>query len=92
MEYEWDENKERFNIDKHGIGFDTAIEIFAGNTHTFPGHLSECGEARKVSIGEIDDGTVITVVHTRRGHALRIISARPASRKERILYYDLEEE
>lgn len=32
MEYVWDENKNRSNIDKHGIDFIDAVRIFEGET------------------------------------------------------------
>jgi len=40
------------------------------------------GEQRIVATGKIEDG-VLVVVYTRRGRRRRIISARPAKRKER---------
>ncbi|MCE2476163.1 MAG: BrnT family toxin [Alphaproteobacteria bacterium] len=41
------------------------------------------GEARERSYGLIKEAVVVCVVHTERGAARRIISARKAARKER---------
>lgn len=42
---------------------------------------------RDISIGEVDEA-VIVVAHTRREERVRLISARPASRKERKAYHE----
>ncbi|MDE0062147.1 MAG: BrnT family toxin, partial [Gammaproteobacteria bacterium] len=41
-----------------------------------------CGERRFVTVGADALGRVVTVVYTYRGDAVRLISARPATRKE----------
>jgi len=88
VEYEWDANKERTNVRKHGISFQAAIEIFAHSPFTFPDERRYYGEQRKISIGIMDDGITLAVVHTERGAKTRVISARPANRKERMIYYE----
>ena len=45
-------------------------------------------EIRYVSIGIIDKIVIIVAVHTDREGRTRLISARPASRRERIIYYE----
>ena len=45
-------------------------------------------EARYISVGEVDGVAVIVVAHTKRGGRIRLISARPASRKERQAWYE----
>ena len=60
--------------------------IFDGPVLTVRDQRKDYGEVREVSIGMIDDIAILTVVHTdRRGNA-RIISARPASERERRRY------
>jgi uncharacterized protein len=44
------------------------------------------GEVREISIGMVDGIAVLTVVHTDRQGKVRIISARPASERERRRY------
>ena len=41
------------------------------------------GEDRHVSIGQVGDEALIVITHPRRKGRVRLISARPASRKER---------
>jgi uncharacterized DUF497 family protein len=84
VEFEWDENKERRNIEKHGIDFDQAKSIWNGPILEVAGsHRS--GEERVVAIGTHED-ICFAVVYTRRGEKIRIISARRARRKERAYY------
>ena len=88
IEFEWDEAKNQTNICKHGIGFDTAKRIFEGLIATSPDHCQDYGEDRHISIGRVEPGALIVVAHTERGGRIRLISARPASRKERKAYHE----
>jgi hypothetical protein len=88
MEFEWDEAKNQTNIGKHGIGFDTAKRIFDGRVATSPDRRQDYGENRHISIGQVEPGALIVVVHTERHGRIRLISARPASRKERKAYHE----
>ena len=87
MEFEWDEAKDRSNVAKHGIDFATARRIFDGPVLTRPDLRRDYGEPRHVSVGRAGPA-VIVVAHTPRGDRLRLISARPASRKERRSYHE----
>lgn len=90
MQFEWDDIKEQKNIIKHGVDFSTAILIFNDpyriemydEVHSFD-------EDRYITIGNIN-GTymVLTVVYTERIHAIRIISARMATTREKEGYHD----
>lgn len=86
--YEWDENKNLQNVEKHGIDFETAQQIFSGRVMMLNKTSKNYGEVRYTSIGEIKSVAVIAVIHTDRAGKMRLISARPASRKERRLYYE----
>ncbi|MFL5251817.1 MAG: BrnT family toxin [Rhodopila sp.] len=59
--------------------------IFEGDTIEWPDNRHDYGEARVRAIGEAD-GLVLHVVFTDRGDVRRIISARMAHRKERLLW------
>ena len=83
MEFEWDEAKNRTNIRKHGSGFDTAKRIFEERVTTSPDRRRDYGEDRHISIGRVKPGVLIVVAHTERHGRIRLISARPASRKEK---------
>ena len=74
------------NIRKHGISFDVAKAVFAGDLVTWTDERQDYGEVRKISIGLISDRACVTVVYTYRKERLRLISARPASAQERKRY------
>ena len=84
--FEWDDEKNRTNIEKHGVSFETASRIFEGVTLTVTDERFEYGEVREISIGLVDGIAYLTVVHTDRESKIRIISARPAKRVERKRY------
>ena len=85
MHFEWDAKKRLANIDKHNIDFRRALEIFRDeNAVTWQSNV-ESGEDRLVTVAPLD-GVIIAVIHVRRGHAIRIISARRARPYERTLY------
>ena len=87
LEFEWDEEKERINIAKHGIDFETASHVFLdpNRMEYYDEAHSSRGEARNITIGYVEE--ILTVVYTERKKALRIISARAATKKERMMYY-----
>ena len=87
LEFEWDEEKAEINLKKHGISFDRAILVFADENsieYYDAGHSGH--EDRYNIIGMVDQ--ILFVVYTERRDAIRIISARHATRQERRLYYD----
>ncbi len=86
MEFEWDENKNKSNQEKHGIGFNDAKEVFKDNNRkTSPDLRNDYGEDRWITIGKLID-SIIVVVYTIREAAYRIISARYAKKNERKIY------
>lgn len=86
MAFEWDEDKNQSNLHKHGVSFETARQIFSRPILTSVDDRKDYGEVRNISIGQTDVTTVIVVVHAEREGNIRLISARPASRKERWTY------
>ena len=86
MKLEWDEAKNASNIEKHGVSFAMAALIFDGPVLTFEGGRLDYGEQRLNSIGSAAGVVILTVTHTDRQGVTRIISARPASRRERKRY------
>ena len=89
MLFEWDDEKDRKNIAKHGIGFRTAILVFKDlNRLEKYDAAHSLNEDRYLTIGEIN-GTfmVVTVVYTERPETIRIISARRATKEEKEEYY-----
>jgi len=89
MQFEWDPAKAASNLKKHGISFEVAREVFEDPdaVEAYDKEHSQT-EARFILIG-IGANQVVVVIHTTRHHNVyRIISARPASRIERRLYYE----
>jgi uncharacterized DUF497 family protein len=88
MKFEWDENKNQQNCQKHGISFEEAKEIFLGIVFTSVDRRFDYDEIREVSIGTIQGFVIVTVAHTERNGKTRLISARKATPKERRQYYE----
>lgn len=90
MLFEWDDKKEKANILKHGIDFTTAARVFGDENRIElydEAHSEE--EDRYITIGLIHrTAYVVFVVYTERGTAIRLISARKATPKERRFYYE----
>jgi uncharacterized DUF497 family protein len=82
----WDENKRLANLQKHGLDFADANEVLASR-YRLDSEIIRGGELRVQSISyALGFLAVLTVVHTERDGAPRIISFRPASTKEREVY------
>jgi len=87
MEFEWDEDKNLSNIRKHGIGFAKAQRIFEGEVITVVDHRFHYTEVRENSIGMVDGVLLLMVSHTdTETGKIRLISARKATRTERVRY------
>ncbi len=89
--FEWDPKKARLNIKTHGVSFDEASTAFRDPlSQTIDDPLHSSGEDRFVLIGRSIPGRLLVIVHTDRGERIRIISARFATKKERIRYEENE--
>ena len=87
MRIEWDPVKAKYNLKKHGVSFKeaaTALSDPMAVTGSDPDH--SLYEERYVTFGVSEKGRLIAVSHTEEGEAIRIISARIASKGERELY------
>jgi uncharacterized protein len=83
-EFEWDDEKARSNLKKHGVSFDEAATIFNDPriaTISDPDHSED--EERYVSIGMSVIMRLLSVIHTFRKERIRLISARKATNAER---------
>lgn len=91
MYFEWDENKNKINIEKRGISFEVAKLIFND-----PNILSIIDDRysvdeRWISLGNAAGITILYVAHTYEEdqygeEVIRIISARKATKSERKRY------
>jgi uncharacterized DUF497 family protein len=87
LEFEWDDNKARTNLAKHGVSFEEASTVFADALSiTIPDPAHSQAEARFIILGHSHRQRLLVVVHTERGDKIRLISARRASRNERKQY------
>jgi len=92
MRFEWDENKRKKNIDKHGLDFTDGLDVFSDpDKIELPDDRCDYGEKRIRVIGKswvfvLLKSIVVVVVCTDRDGNIRIISVRYANRKERGLY------
>lgn len=80
--FEWDEEKSARCLQERGFDFGFAAKVFDGGVIEWEDQRAEYGEQRFITIGEAD-GRFLAVVWTPRGTARRVISARPASLRER---------
>ena len=87
MVFEWDENKNTINKQKHKISFETAAHVFDDpNYIEMYDFEHSVNEERFIAIGKVGD--ILFVVFTERSKNIRLISARLATAAERGLYYD----
>ena len=87
LKFEWDEEKDRINRQKHGISFETASYVFRDEYYIEMYDFEHSiNEDRYVAIGMV--GNLLFIVFTERGENIRLISARLATENERRLYYD----
>ena len=90
LTFEWDFRKARMNLLKHGVSFEESATVFADQLSvTIPDPEHSEKEERFVTIGKTYSGKLVVVVHTDRGDNIRVISARPASRRERRSYEEI---
>jgi len=87
LQFEWDEEKSAANLRKHRVGFDEARSVLNDPfslTVCDPDHSMQ--EQRNIDVGLSARGRLLVVVYVERGSAIRVISCRNASRKERRRY------
>lgn len=88
----WDENKRRINLTKHGLDFAQAHWVL-DSAHRLDIEVVRGSELRVQSFSYVMNVlAVLTVVHTDRDGAARIISFRRASSEEREVYREWLEE
>ena len=86
MRFEWDPEKARSNLTKHGVAFDVAALVFDDPMAVATFDRIVDGEERWRTVGRVGLATILFVVHTWRDESgevyIRIISARRADRME----------
>ena len=86
LNFEWDDEKYKINIKKHGIYFEDAVRVFFDEflIDDYDKDHSDDEDRIKI-IGKVEK--VLVVIYTERREKFRIISARLANKKERNDYY-----
>jgi uncharacterized protein len=87
LEFDWDPEKSRTNLQKHGVSFFEAASALSDPfSITEYDSIHSIGEDRFITIGCSDRQRLLVIVHTERETSIRLISARPATSKEKKLY------
>jgi uncharacterized protein len=84
LRFEWDPAKAAANLAKHRVSFEEAATVFAdplGRIVDDPRHSAD--EARYVLLGQSERQRPLAVMFTERAGAVRLISARKATPRER---------
>jgi len=82
--FQWDEGNASKSSGTHGVSWTEAEQVFMNRPVVVTGDVAHSGsEARYFAFGRTNGGRLLTVVFTVRGKLLRVISARPMSRRER---------
>ena len=86
MNVVWDPEKARSNLKKHGVRFSDAEMVLSDPNALTAEDTSAEGEQRFVTVGTDSVGRTLVVVYVYRTEDVRLISARPATRRERKHY------
>jgi uncharacterized DUF497 family protein len=87
MNFEWDEVKNRTNLQKHGLDFFDAWEIFESPVLVARDTREDYGEDRYLGVGFLRTRVVVFVFTERNGDTIRMISLRRAKRNEREKFF-----
>jgi hypothetical protein len=87
VKFEWDDKKAISNLKKHGISFEEASTVFGDwLAITIEDPLHSEDEERWIIIGKSEYLNTLVVVHVEKCQAIRIISARSATKNEQKFY------
>ena len=86
LAFEWDAGNQTKSLLKHGITNREAEEIFLNSNIILADQRHSVQEPRFGMYGRTRAGKILFVAFTIRGHRVRIVSARPADKKERKAY------
>jgi uncharacterized DUF497 family protein len=87
VKFSWDPVKAAENLGKHGVNFREAATVFGDPlSTTFPDADHSIDERRFLIVGMSARHRLLVVAHAEASDAIRIISARTATRRERGFY------
>lgn len=88
LSFEWDPRKAEANLAKHGVSFRDAATSFAdAHATVVPDRDHSGSEERWQQLANSAVGQLLLTGYTHRDSRIRIISARPATRRERHEYF-----
>jgi uncharacterized DUF497 family protein len=85
MKFEWDENKRRTNLEKHGLDFEDAYRVFTEEAYVVEDIRENYDEPRYILTGLLYS-RVVVVAFAVRNDVIRIISMRKATKREQKHY------
>jgi uncharacterized protein len=84
LEFEWDLEKAASNLKKHGVTFEEAATVFGDPLAAiFNDQVHSEEEQREIIVGHSAKNRLLLVCFTERAGAVRLISARRATKRER---------
>jgi len=86
MSYVWDPDKAANNLKKHGVEFADAVGVLEDELALVREDIADYEEERFIAVGMDYLGRLLTVIFTYRSEDIRLISARKATKKERLDY------
>jgi len=87
LAFEWDPAKAAANLKRHGISFEYALAVFGDPlARIFDDRAHSQGEQRELIIGHVGDHVLLVVSFAERPNAIRLMSARLATKRERHEY------
>ena len=85
--FDWDDGNIYKNEKKHGLKWQLIEEVFFNVPLLVLEDLKHSKvECRCFALGRTDDSIYLFIVFTKRSEKIRVISARPMNRKERMIY------
>jgi uncharacterized protein len=82
MKFEWDKKKNNLNIQKHGLDFVDAFEMFQNPMVVTLDERKDYKEERYVGLGLIKERVIVVAFTERSPNIIRIISLRKANKRE----------
>ncbi len=85
MKFEWDDNKRRINLRKHGLDFTNAYRAFNEDAFVITDDREDYNESRYILLGFMRE-RIVVIAFTVRGDVIRVISMRKANKREQKSY------
>ena len=87
MKFEWNKDKNKSNIKKHGLDFNDAFLFFESPYLCSEDTRSDYKEKRVIAVGTIEERVIVTVFAEKKNKT-RIISMRKANEREKKKFKD----